>query len=765
MTAKKNVKRIAQLRETIRHHDHLYYVQAQPVLSDRDYDALYRELRDLEEAHPELVMPDSPTQRVGGQPLTAFAPVHHQPPMMSLDNTYTKDELLDFDQRVRRLLDGATCSYVLEPKIDGVAISLRYENGLLVSGSTRGDGKTGDDVTANLRTIRSIPLQLAGECPTPAILEVRGEIFMPTAGFARINATRQEAGQPPFANPRNAAAGSLKLLDPRAVAERPLDVVVYALGAAEGFAPDTHTDLLSGLADFGFRTPPAQWHGDSINAILASLDDLETKRHDFPFEIDGGVIKVNERDRYEALGATAKSPRWAIAYKYEPERGETTIRDITVQVGRTGVLTPVAELEPVPVAGSVISRATLHNQEEIQRKDIRIGDRVLVEKAGEVIPAVVAVLTAARSGNEQPYELPACCPVCGEPVSQREGEVAHRCENLQCPAQSMRRLQYFAARSAMDIEGIGGIVADALIARDLVKEPLDLFDLTLAQLAVLNLGSDEQPRVFGAKNGEKVLAALEKTRHAPLADWLFALGIARVGKTVAFHVALVHVDLADVADSRCLGQLLELLETRKQLQATNPRAKVNRDRSPEEKDVLGAQHAALALDIEALARPLLDLNILRRKTGKEEDYVTTGIGPEVARRLVDYFNSNAGKTILKRMKRLDINPRGGLGTPTGDSQALAGKTFVLTGSLESLSRDEASSRIRALGGSVTSAVSSQTDYVVAGASSGSKLKKAKSLGIPVLDEAAFAALTSGGPSTARRGNRAANDTEDQLSLF
>jgi DNA ligase (NAD+) len=326
-------------------------------------------------------------------------------------------------------------------------------------------------------------------------------------------------------------------------------------------------------------------------------------------------------------------------------------------------------------------------------------------------------------------------------------------------------IEQFLADAAHCLEGIGGIVADALVARGLVKEPLDLFDLTLKPLATLNLGTDEHPRVFGAKNGEKVLAALEGAREAPLADWLFALGIARVGKTVAFQVARVHVDLHDVADSTCLMKLLDLLEKREQLQASNPRAKLNRDKNPDEKEELRAQHAALVTEIDALARPLLDLHILRHKTGKEDDYVTTGIGPEVARRLVDYFNSNAGKTILKRMKRLEINPRGGLGTPTGDTQALAGKTFVLTGSLESLSRDEASSRIRALGGSVTSAVSSQTDYVVAGASSGSKLKKAKSLGIPVLDEAAFAALTSGGPSTARRGNRAANDTDAQMSLF
>ena len=729
-------QRILELRRQLRRHNHLYYVLAQPEIGDREYDRLYRELEDLESRWPELRTADSPTLRVGGEPLSAFRHVRHSQPMLSLGNTYAKDELRDFDVRVRKLLGNERFSYFLEPKIDGVAISLRYEAGLLLTAATRGDGRTGDDITENIRTIRSIPLRLRGDTP-PAVLEVRGEVFMPKERFARLNAHRQDDGFEAFANPRNATAGTLKLLDSRIVAGRPLDAVFYAVGNMEGIAFATHHALAERLAEFGFRTPSRTWRCADIEAVLGDLDALETMRHAFPYEIDGGVVKIDERHLYEKLGSTAKSPRWAVAYKYEPERARTVVRDITVQVGRTGVLTPVAELEPVSVSGSVVSRATLHNADEIARKDIRIGDAVLIEKAGEVIPAVVEVVKADRDGHEIAFEMPGSCPVCASPVTRREGEVAVRCENMQCPAQSMRRLEHFAARNAMDIEGIGGIVAESLVESGLVHDPLDLFDLTLDRLAALNLGTDLERRVFGAKNGQKVLDALDRARSAPLSDWVFALGIDRVGKTVAYQVAAVHRNLEDLATSTCLRELLDLLDRQDAVKATNPRAKDNRSRSATEKAALQEQVEALQEGILGLGTRLTSLGLTRQKTGKSAEFVTTGIGPEVARQIVDYFASEAGQAALTRLRELGIDPQGGLGRTDSAPALLDGETFVLTGTLESMSRDEAGEAIRKRGGNVSSSVSGKTSYVVVGANAGSKLRKAEELGIPTLKESQF----------------------------
>ncbi len=514
-------QRIADLRGELETHNHLYYVLAQPRISDREYDALYRELEDLEQRFPDLVTPQSPTQRVGGTPLAEFGSVRHSQPMMSLANTYDPAELAEFDQRLRRLLPAGGFTYVLEPKIDGLAVALRYENGVLALGSTRGDGRVGDDITANLKTIRSIPLRLRGDRP-PAVLEVRGEVFMPRAGFARLNREREAAGAEPFANPRNAAAGSLKLLDPRLVAARPLDALFYAVGDTAGWEPATHLDLLDGLAAFGLPPPPRRWACPDLAAVLRGLDELKNLRRGFPFDTDGGVIKVNERGLYARLGATAKSPRWAVAYKYEPERAETRLLAITVQVGRTGVLTPVAELEPVALAGSTISRATLHNADEVQRKDIRVGDHVFVEKAGDVIPAVTGVNLARRTGAEQEFRMPAQCPVCQGPVKRRRpDEAAWRCENLQCPAQLKCWLCHFAARSAMDIEGLGEALVEQLVDRGLVKSPVDLYTLARDPLAGLDR--------MGDKSADNLLAGIAASKQRDLGRLLNALGIPHVG--------------------------------------------------------------------------------------------------------------------------------------------------------------------------------------------------------------------------------------------
>ncbi|MDO9542790.1 MAG: NAD-dependent DNA ligase LigA, partial [Kiritimatiellia bacterium] len=517
-------KRIAALRETIERHNRLYYVLNHPTIPDREYDRLYAELEELEKQFPALITPDSPTQRVGGEPLKEFHPVHHRLPMMSLANTYSREELVDFHERLQRLLPDKKFSYVLEPKIDGVAISLRYEKGRLALGSTRGDGITGDDITVNLRTIKSVPLRLTGG-KLPPVIEVRGEVFIPREGFLALNRAREKDGLESFANPRNAAAGSLKLLDPRDVSQRPLDAVIYAVGYFSGIEFTTHEEILSDLKSFGLKTPPKQWKCASIEEALQALDELKTMRHSFPFDIDGGVLKVNERNLYEILGATAKSPRWAVAFKYEPERAETTIKAITIQVGRTGVLTPVAELEPVLLSGSTISRATLHNAEEIQRKDIRIGDRVFIEKAGEVIPEVTRVNTVVRKGHEIIFAMPKKCPACGGEITRREEEVAFRCENLQCPAQLKRWLGHFAARGAMDIEGLGPAIIDQLVDRKIVQNPADLYLLKTEQITGLER--------LAEKSSGNIIKAIEDSKNRDLWRLVFALGIRQVGAKMA----------------------------------------------------------------------------------------------------------------------------------------------------------------------------------------------------------------------------------------
>ncbi|MBI3986517.1 MAG: NAD-dependent DNA ligase LigA, partial [Lentisphaerae bacterium] len=514
-------KRVRTLREAIERHNTLYYLEDKPEISDFDYDRLVRELLTLERQFPELDTPDSPTHRVGGAPLKEFPSVRHAVPMMSLDNTYTVEELAAFETRLKRLLPETGFTFVLEPKIDGVAVSLRYENGVLATGTTRGDGRKGDDITANLRTIRSIPLRLTPARSCPPVLEVRGEVYMTKEGFVRLNRERREAGEEDFANPRNAAAGSLKLLDSRLVARRPLDAVFYGFGQAEGAEFPTHMELLQGLKAMGLKTAPRFWHCRDLATVIRALDELKALRHDFSFEIDGAVIKVNERGLYERLGATAKSPRWAIAFKYQPERAETRLSNISVQVGRTGVLTPVAELEPVLLAGSTINRATLHNEDDIARKDIRIGDTVIVEKAGEVIPAVVAVNTARRTGRERAFKMPDRCPACGEPVSRRENEVAWRCENLQCPAQQKRWLRHFASRGAMDIEGLGSALVEQLVDAKLVGDPSDLYTLKHEPVAALERMAE--------KSAQNLLDGIEASRHRDFWRALFALGIRHVG--------------------------------------------------------------------------------------------------------------------------------------------------------------------------------------------------------------------------------------------
>ncbi len=712
MKRKEAERNIAQLREEIRKHDRLYYEEAAPTISDHEYDRLYKELADLETQFPDLLTPDSPTQRVGGRPLQAFQQVSHLIPMLSLDNTYSEAEVKNFYARMQRLLPDEKIPVVIEPKVDGVAVSLIYENGKLRQAATRGDGNVGDNITQNIRTIRSVPERLRDNAPK--LLEVRGEVYMDRKGFEKLNDEREKEGLALFANPRNAAAGSLKQLDPSIVAKRPLGIVLYGTGATEGLDIEVHSEVFPLLKKLGL--PTTEWWrvAESVEEILDAIHELDAIRHKFAYQTDGAVIKVDSFSQRDRLGFTAKSPRWAIAYKYAAERVQTRLNDIVIQVGRTGILTPVAMLEPVFVSGSTVGRATLHNEDEIKRKDIRIGDTVVIEKAGEVIPAVVEVVKSKRPRDSKPFDfskhIHGKCPVCGGPIRRDPEFVAWRCENLHCPAQTTRRVEFFAARGALDIESVGGIVADKLVERGLVKEPLDLFELKIEPVAKLNLGTEEAPRVFGEKNATKAINAIERARTLPLSRWLYALAIPDVGKTTATQLTRFHDTIQDVADSQLLRDILEYHQRREHKES--------------------AKEIAERLIKSGFGKPS------KSKAGK--DGIVTEVGPAVAQSVLDFFASATGRKILRRMKELGIEPKSEqVSAKKAAALPLAGKTFVLTGTLPLMTREEATEKIEALGGHVTGSVSKKTDYVLAGAEPGSKFDKAKEMGVKIIDEAGF----------------------------
>jgi DNA ligase (NAD+) len=791
--------RHAQLADQIRQHDHAYYVLARPTISDFEYDRLFRELQELEKQFPELITPESPTQRVGGAPTEGFNRVKHLQPMLSLEkieaaehpnsteepdrekrnrrqDENTLPRLLEFDKTIRKHLGRDRVEYVLEPKVDGVSISVHYRHGRLARGITRGDGQFGDDITANLRTVRAIPLELNLPNP-PALLEVRGEAYIATEDFDKLNARLAAAGEKTFPNARNATAGTLKQLDPRLVALRPIRAVFYAVGKCDGIAWQTHAEILEALARFGLPTQRRWWVGRDIEDVLrvyadevvAHYDETRDLRRQLPYEIDGVVLKVNRFADAQRIPPKTRAPGDAIVHKPIPwiTPAETLLKGITVQVGRTGVLTPVAELEPVFVQGSTIARATLHNEDEIRRKDIRIGDTVVIRKAGMVIPEVLEVVLAKRPRGAKPFDLVAHvggqCPACGGPIAKdkiRSGraelppgqdtqqrvlgeaeEVAWRCHNVAgCPAQKTRRVEYFAQRKALDLESLGGIVAEKLVERGLVDEPLDLFGLTRDQLARLNLGTDDEPRVFGEKNATKVMDALDRARTLPLHRWLHALAIPEVGEQTAWQLAQVHASLDELAVSPILRDIRDLGEKETERAAISPRSRKNPPRDVAELEARQQRHATLAAEITHLTARLEKNGVMAR---------LAEVGPVVAAAVLDYFASPAGRRVLEQLRVLGINPgRGESGkTATGGAAAgpLAGKTFVLTGTLPTLARGEASALIRAAGGSVTSSVSKNTDYVVAGENAGSKLERARELGVSVLDEAQFRALLGRGP--------------------
>ena len=576
--------RLRQLRTELERHNRLYYLEATPEISDAEYDKLYRELEELETKHPEFADPNSPTQRVGGAPIEGFQQVRHLVPMLSIDDVFelkppdepspdfvAEKELIDFYKRLQKGLGRESVAVTIEPKIDGVAVSLVYRDGQLSYAATRGDGTTGDDVTNNVRTIRSIPLSLPASAPS--LLEVRGEIFMPNEAFAAMNAERDEAGLPTFANPRNATAGTLKQLDPKVAASRPLTFLAHGLGAYEGEPLETENLFHELLGQLGIPHNHPILHTDTLDGLLNAVRQLEQHRHELSYGTDGAVVKVLNRAEREKLGFTSRAPRWAAAYKFLPEQKETVLHAITVQVGRTGVLTPVAELEPVLVSGTTVSRATLHNEEEIQRKDVRIGDTVIIEKAGEIIPAVVKVLMEKRPPNAVPFSLfdhvGGKCPSCGGPIAKEEGFVAWRCGNFECPAQAVSKIKQFASRKALDIEGVGEIVAEALVSRDICHTPLDLFTLTEETLANLNLGTDTEPRRFGEKNAIKTIEALKNAKTKPLSKWIFAIGIPQVGEEAAKEISKYHKTFEDVSQSTMLLKIISLGDIYEEAQRAN----------------------------------------------------------------------------------------------------------------------------------------------------------------------------------------------------
>lgn len=661
--------RAEELRAQINHANYLYHALDQPEISDAAYDALLRELRQLEETYPELVTADSPTQRVGSDVTTTFAPLRHRVPMLSLDNAFSTDDLRAWEDKIRRALGApadATYEYVCELKIDGLSVSLTYENGRFVQGGTRGNGEVGEEITPNLRTIAALPMQLR-QSPPPALIEIRGEVFLSHREFRRINEeieekTEEKGGGRTFANPRNAAAGSLRQKDPSITASRKLDIFLYAVGACEGWTFDSQFDLLQTYRNWGLRTNPNVRVCNGLDEVIAFCDEWASKKEELPYDIDGVVIKVNSFALQRELGQVSRSPRWAIAYKYPALQVRTKVEAIEVQVGRTGAITPVAHLTPVAVAGVIVARATLHNEDEIRRKDVRIGDTVMVQRAGEVIPEIVEVVVSARTGEEVEFVMPTHCPSCGTPVEKPEGEAVTRCPNPACPAKVQQRLQHFVSRGAMDIEGLGERHLQQLTQAGLVADPADLYTVTKEQLLPLER--------MGDKLATKILANIEGSKTRPLANLIFALGIRHIGEH-ASEVLAAHFGTLDKLMAASVDELANVFE----------------------------------------------------------------IGRTTAESIAEFFNDPDNQATIAKLLLAGVMPQADANAP--QSEELKGKTFVFTGTLTRLKREEAEAMVKQRGGRASGSVSKQTSYVVAGESAGSKLTKAQELGVPVLTEDEF----------------------------
>lgn len=661
--------RVNELREQINYHNYRYYVLDDPVVSDADFDRLLQELTRLEEQYPELLTPDSPTQRVGAAPLEKFETVRHRQLMLSLENAFSETEAREFDERLKRFLRiTEDFHYVMEPKMDGAAIELVYERGRFTVGSTRGDGLRGENVTQNLKTIHTIPLQvLTREEPAPELLEVRGEVYMDLEDFQKLNEERLGRGEPAFANPRNAAAGSLRQLDPASTAARPLKIYCYGIGEVRGRSFATHWEVLQNLTKWGFRVNPLIERGVGIEVAIAYHHHLEHQRHGLPYEIDGAVLKVDSLTLQERLGAKARSPRWALAYKFAATQAATRVLDIVVNVGRTGAVTPMAVMEPVEVGGVTVSRATLHNEDEVARKDVRAGDWVLIQRAGDVIPEVVKVITERRTGQEAPFQMPKVCPVCGAELVRPEGEKVTRCPNPDCFGSQTRSIRHFAGKSAMDIDGLGEKIIQQLVAVGLVRDVSDLYKLTEDDLIPLER--------FAEKSAQNIINAIQTSKNPPFWRLINALGIRYVGEATA----------------QVLAQHFQSLE-----------------------DLLQAS--------------------------KEELLQVEGVGEQVAASLREYFDNLRSRELIRQLREAGVQERPPERRAAGP---LAGKSFVFTGGLPRLSREEAKAMVTSRGGKVSSSVSAKTGYVVVGAEPGSKYAKAKELGVTILDETEFEELIKG----------------------
>jgi DNA ligase (NAD+) len=659
-------KRIPDLRNIIEYHNKRYYQQDAPEISDIEYDRLMRELQELEHQYPDDDLASSPTQRVGAAPLAKFASVAHPSAMLSLANAFSPEEIIDFDNRIKRLAKVEYMAYVAEPKLDGLAVNLIYENGLFIRGATRGDGVTGEDVTQNLKTISALPLKMRQDSgkAIPSFIEVRGEVYMESQPFQKLNRRRIEEGEEPFANPRNAAAGSLRQLDPKITARRPLNIFIYGIGEAQGVNFSTHQEVLQKLKSWGFPVNNLIEEANSINDCIKYFDNIGTKRNNLPYEIDGIVLKVNDLKLQETLGSVSRNPRWALACKFPAAQATTTIKNIEVQVGRMGTLTPVAIMEPVNVGGVMVSRATLHNEDEIIKKDIRIGDTVVIQRAGDVIPEVVKVIAAKRTGAEKEFKMPTKCPECDSEIVRMEGEVAHRCVNMSCPAQLKEHIRHFASRGALDIEGLGEKVSAQLFDAGLIQDPSDLYFLTKDQLLALDR--------HGEKSAQNLIDSIENSKNPPLDKFIFALGIRNVGERTAKLLATRFGSMENLIDAR-----------------------------------------------------IEDLTSINE------------IGPEIAQSIVQFFHEPKNKAVMAKFSKAGVEPQKKVASA---NMLLQGKSFVLTGTLESMARNDAKSIIENLGGSVHSSVTKKTTYVVAGNEPGSKLDKANSLGITVLNEKEFLRL-------------------------
>ncbi|MFZ2399493.1 MAG: NAD-dependent DNA ligase LigA [Smithella sp.] len=666
MDKQADLKRIAELRNIIEYHNKRYYQQDSPEISDTEYDRLMRELQDLESHHPEEFSATSPTQRVGASPLAKFAPFNHPSPMFSLGNAFSNEEIIEFDNRIKRLAGVHNISYIAEPKLDGLAVNLIYENGIFKQGATRGDGTTGEDVTQNLKTISSLPLKMkhTSNNPVPSFIEIRGEVYIEKEPFQKLNLRRIEDGEEPFANPRNAAAGSLRQLDSKITARRPLNIFLYGIGNAKDISFSTHGEALQALAGWGFPVNKNIEQTRDINAGIKYFERIGIMRESLPYEIDGIVLKVDHLALQKKLGNVSRNPRWALACKFPAAQATTVIKEILVGVGRMGTLTPVAIMEPVNVGGVMVSRATLHNEDEVIKKDVRVGDTVIVQRAGDVIPEVVRVIPEKRTGNEKKFKMPAKCPECGSEIVHFEGEVAHRCVNISCPAQLKEHIRHFASRGAIDIEGLGEKVSAQLFDARLIADPADLYFLKKEQLVALDRQAE--------KSAQNLIEAIGKSKNPPLDKFIYALGIRHVGERTA-----------------------KLLAAR-----------------------FGSMENLVA--------------------AKQEDLTAINeIGPEIAASIVEFFHERKNIDVMNKFSKAGVKPQK---KEIDNNAPLQGKSFVFTGSMESMGRNDAKSIVENLGGSIHSSVTKKTTYVVAGSDPGSKLDKAKSSGVKIISEEEFLKL-------------------------